>query len=205
MATKAKKRKKQKKSTFTPQPLQLKGEVWKPIIFGDNIADGVKMHASNLGRIKSFAIDKVDGIILQQGLVNKYLAISAQKKGDPSIPAKNRRQRFYVHKVIAETFLTRPSEEHVFVLHLNYKQGDNWLYNLKWATKREKELHFFENPNYINMPTHKLSEGQVRIIKKKLADPNRTTRLKMIAKNFGISEMQLYRISSGENWGHVKI
>ena len=80
MATKAKKRKKPKKSTFTPQPLQLKGEVWKPIIFGDEIAYGVKMHASNLGRIKSFAINKTDGIILQQGLVNKYLVISTQKK-----------------------------------------------------------------------------------------------------------------------------
>jgi hypothetical protein len=29
--------------------------------------------------------------------------------------------------------------------------------------------------------------------------------LKMLAKQFGISEMQLYRIKSGENWGHVKI
>ena len=27
----------------------------------------------------------------------------------------------------------------------------------------------------------------------------------MIAKQFGISEMQLYRIKSGENWGNVKI
>jgi hypothetical protein len=36
-------------------------------------------------------------------------------------------------------------------------------------------------------------------------DPNRKTRLKLIAKQFGISEMQLYRIKSGENWGHIKV
>jgi predicted DNA binding protein len=52
---------------------------------------------------------------------------------------------------------------------------------------------------------HKLTETDVRRIKKKIFDPNRKTRLKMIAKQFGISEMQLYRIKSGENWGHVKI
>jgi hypothetical protein len=28
--------------------------------------------------------------------------------------------------------------------------------------------------------------------------------MKQIAEHFGISEMQLYRIKSGENWGHVK-
>jgi predicted DNA binding protein len=51
----------------------------------------------------------------------------------------------------------------------------------------------------------KLTESKVRLLKKKIFDPNRKTRLKMLAKQFGISEMQLYRIKSGENWGHVKI
>jgi hypothetical protein len=43
------------------------------------------------------------------------------------------------------------------------------------------------------------------MIKRKLSDPKRKTRMKMIAKQFGISEMQLYRIKTGENWGHVTI
>jgi uncharacterized protein YjcR len=42
-------------------------------------------------------------------------------------------------------------------------------------------------------------------IKKLLAKPNRTTRLKMIAKQFGVSEMQISRIKSGENWSHIKV
>jgi len=49
----------------------------------------------------------------------------------------------------------------------------------------------------------KLNEGRVKIIKRKIFDPNRKTRMKIIAKEFGISTMQLYRIKSGENWGHV--
>lgn len=43
------------------------------------------------------------------------------------------------------------------------------------------------------------------LIKKMLARPEQKTRLKMIAKQFGVSEMQIRRIASGENWGHVKI
>lgn len=43
------------------------------------------------------------------------------------------------------------------------------------------------------------------LIKKILSKPDQRTRLKMIAKQFGVSEMQIRRIKSGENWGQVKI
>jgi uncharacterized protein YjcR len=41
------------------------------------------------------------------------------------------------------------------------------------------------------------------MIKRKLL--NGKTRLKMIAKQFGVSDMQIHRIKTGENWSHVKI
>jgi DNA-binding Xre family transcriptional regulator len=41
------------------------------------------------------------------------------------------------------------------------------------------------------------------MIKKMLQHDN--TRLKMIAKQFGITHTQLNRIRSGENWSYVKI
>jgi uncharacterized protein YjcR len=43
------------------------------------------------------------------------------------------------------------------------------------------------------------------LIKKLLAKPEQKTRLKMIAKQFGVSEMQIRRIKSGENWGHINV
>ena len=49
----------------------------------------------------------------------------------------------------------------------------------------------------------KLTETQVKLIKRKINDPNRKTRMKIIAKRYGVSVMQLYRIKSGENWGSV--
>ena len=51
----------------------------------------------------------------------------------------------------------------------------------------------------------KLTVTKVMLIKKLLAKPEQRTRLKMIAKQFGVSEMQIRRIKSGENWSHVKI
>jgi predicted DNA binding protein len=52
---------------------------------------------------------------------------------------------------------------------------------------------------------NKLTETQVIWLKKKLLDPNRKTRLKILAKQFGVSEMTLHRIRTGENWGHINV
>lgn len=48
----------------------------------------------------------------------------------------------------------------------------------------------------------KLKESDVRIIKHqlKLGVPSNA-----LAKMFNVSEMQIFRIKSGENWGHVKV
>jgi len=51
----------------------------------------------------------------------------------------------------------------------------------------------------------KLTVTKVIHIKKMLLNPNRKTRLKIIAKQFGISETHVRRIESGENWGHIKV
>ena len=50
----------------------------------------------------------------------------------------------------------------------------------------------------------KLNITKVKSIKRLLAKPGRKT-MKQIAEQFDISEMQLYRIKSGENWSHVTL
>ncbi|MFT4033894.1 MAG: hypothetical protein QM669_15880, partial [Siphonobacter sp.] len=60
-----------------------------------------------------------------------------------------------------------------------------------------------EKPRPKRTKNYKLTESKVLMIKKMLkSDKNR---LKMIAKQFGITHTQLNRIRSGENWGHVKV
>ena len=60
------------------------------------------------------------------------------------------------------------------------------------------------NTNY-QFWRHKLTTTKILLIKNKLFNPNRKTRLKMIARQFGVSAMTLHRIKTGENWGQIKL
>lgn len=117
---------------------------------------------------------------------------------------------FCVHKMVGICFLERENENEKFVIHLDHDLLNNNVENLKFVNQKELSKHQRTNPKFIEsrkkwIPKSKLNEGRVRIIKKKILDPNRKTRLKLIAKQFGISESQLRRIKSGENWKHVKV
>lgn len=68
-----------------------------------------------------------------------------------------------------------------------------------WQKEEKRALEKYGPKN------KKLSEIDVIRLKKKLLDPNRKTRLKILARQFGVSEMQLHRIKTGENWGHIKV
>ena len=52
-----------------------------------------------------------------------------------------------------------------------------------------------------NTKMSKLTENEVLLIKRKL---NRGATLRSISKQFGVSDMQIHRIKTGENWGHLK-
>ncbi|WP_139957494.1 HNH endonuclease [Flavicella sediminum] len=177
----------------------VRGEVWKDLELVDNITTTKKYRISNMGRF-SYELDGKQ-VLAGKPLTNGYETLSLKNKDTMKKATR------YVHKLVAQNFLEQG--DGVFVIHLNYDKLDNRVENLKWATKREKEKHQFANPIYIDRVyvkgSAKLTEGRVRMIKKKVLDPNRKTRMKMIAKQFGISEMQLYRIKTGENWGEVTI
>jgi DNA invertase Pin-like site-specific DNA recombinase len=50
----------------------------------------------------------------------------------------------------------------------------------------------------------KLTAVQVKTIKDMIKNPKRKLTYKQIADKYKVSEMTLYRIKSGENWGKVK-
>ena len=175
-------------------------EEWKDIKFDDQISDLKKFKISNHGRVLYIKDDKE--FLRKKSFINGYETISLKQA------INNKGTSRYVHKLVAQHFLEKESEEQIYVLHLNYDKENNTIENLKWATKREKELHQFKNPVFIEAKknkktSYKLSEGKVKIIKRQLK--NKRTRITMIAKRFGVSDMQIHRIKSGENWGHVTI
>jgi len=174
-----------------------KTERWHEIDFETNLLHD-KYEVSHLGRIKSYAIDKDNGRVLRGGNVNGYRCITVKFGEDMT-------RQYYVHRLVAETFLTKEIKDQHYVIHLDYDKQNNSIYNLKWATEEELVAHNNKNPEVLKRRTtgYKLTEADVRVIKRLLK--SHKTRLSMIAKRFGITHTQLNRIRSGENWGHVKV
>ena len=177
-------------------------EKWTPIVIDvEGVEKPPRYEVSNFGRLRSFQNNE-KGEIIKGSVIQGYKSLNIRL---PKGKSFNR----YVHKLIAETFVEKPSIDHKFVIHLDFDKQSNHYENLKWATKDEMVAHNKLNPAVINKPipkrtkNYKLTETKVRMIKKMLQHDN--TRLKMIAKQFGITHTQLNRIRSGENWGYVKI
>lgn len=177
-------------------------EKWANIKFEENISEKETYQISTHGRVKSLKVNPESGMIIKLFKVNNYQRL-------PLIQKNGKRTARYIHKLVAQTFIKKTNDSQRFVIHIDYDKDNNNISNLMWATKKEKEKHQFSNPKYKNPSNRirysKLNEGRVKMIKRKLNDPNRKTRLKIIAKQFGISEMQLHRIKTGENWGYVKV
>ncbi|MFA6923697.1 MAG: HNH endonuclease [Bacteroidales bacterium] len=171
---------------------------------------------TDYGRVISYT-DKIEnGRILKIGTVEGYKIFRyTMYKNENNKLIKGKRKHLFVHRLVAEHFLPKKSDDKIFVLHLDHSRDNNYVENLQWATKAEMLEHSKKSPLVIearknrsgNMKTKgpKLTATQVLFIKKKLLDPNRKTRLRIIAKQFGVSEMALYRIKTGENWGHIVV
>lgn len=173
-----------------------KNERWKDIESKD-FATAHRYQVSDRGRIKSFAIDKENGEIIEGSTLKGYKAVNLRMADD-------RRVNKYVHKLVAQAFLKGESENHKYVIHIDYDKSNNHVSNLKWVSRDAMYKHSNNNPAVIKRKTtgYKLTEAKVRIIKRLLKSDK--TRLSMIAKRFGITHTQLNRIRSGENWGHVE-
>ncbi|TAM94826.1 MAG: hypothetical protein EPN39_16525 [Chitinophagaceae bacterium] len=182
----------------------LRNEGWKdlPIKFKSSLRK--KYAVSNHGRVVSYTKEIKDGNLLNGSTVEGYTVINV-KPNDTF-------QSLYLHREIAKLFLPKPGRTYKYVIHLDHDKKNNHIKNLRWATKEEMEAHQQKSPAKIaykerqrNRTTGlKLNSAKVRSIKRMLGSPDRKT-MKQIANQFGISEMQLYRIKKGENWGHVTL
>lgn len=166
-----------------------------------------KYAVSNYGRVISYKDSMEKGSIIKGGILRGYITLPLRPFGVS--------KTFYVHKLVAEKFIDKTNDEQQYVIHIDFNKSNNHVENLRWATKDEMFAHQQKNPTVLEarknqkgrkmQEGHKLNATQVMRLKRRIMDPNRKTRLKIIAKEFGISEMQLYRIKSGENWGHIEV
>lgn len=178
-----------------------RNETWKVIQFNKGVFR-CNYAVSDQGRLVSYTDSIQDGTILKGTLMGGYPTLKLKPEG--------RNMTLFIHRLVAEAFLPKKSSRHSYVIHMDFNKENNAVKNLRWATKDEMENHQQKSPAVLAYRSvnrkkgHKLTDATVKRIKQMIADKNRKMTMKDIAGQFDISEMQLYRIKSGENWGHVK-
>ena len=184
---------------------KINGEVWKTLQFPGAKNLRKKYALSSHGRISSYYDDIFeDGKLLLGSLTTGYRTLNMHRADNKGT--------LYVHREICRLFNGKPSAKHKYVVHLNHNKTDNAAKNLKFATLDEMIAHQQKSPAklaYKEVQANrtkglKLNAKQVAAIKKILEDPKRKLTIKKIAEKYKVSEMTVYRIKSGENWGRVK-
>jgi hypothetical protein len=184
---------------------KIPGEVWKQMQFPGYKQLRKKYAVSNQGRAASYS-ESVgsDGKLLNGSLTSGYRTLNLHvEDGNGTI---------YIHREVAKLFCKKKSPKHKFVIHNNHKKTDNSSKNLKWATLEEVSDHQQGSPQKIAYKKRqanrtvglKLTAAQVKNIKDAIKNPKRKLTYKQMAEKYGVSEMTLYRIKSGENWGRIK-
>ena len=184
---------------------KLAGENWKTLQFPGWKELRKKYAVSSHGRVASFTDDiHEDGKLLNGSLTTGYKSLNLHRP--------NSKGTIYIHREVAKLFSKKPSPKHKFVVHVNHNKLDNRSANLKWATQEEVAKHQQKSPAKIAYKKIqasrntglKLNAKQVSAIRKILGDPKRKLTFRQLAEKYSVSEMTLYRIKSGENWGKVK-
>lgn len=184
---------------------KINGEIWKQLQFKGWKLLRKKYAVSSHGRAASYYEDiHEDGKILEGSITSGYKTLNLHIDGNNGT--------IYFHREIARLFNKKNSPREKFVIHLNHNKTDNSAKNLKWATQSDVSIHQQKSPEKIayKKVQHsrtqglKLSLAQVKAIKATIDNPRRKLTYKQLADKYNVSEMTIYRIKSGENWGNVK-
>ncbi|MEI7472405.1 MAG: NUMOD4 domain-containing protein [Chitinophagaceae bacterium] len=184
---------------------KLTGEQWKQIQFSGHKSLRNKYAVSSLGRAASYSTSlEEDGKLLRGSITSGYRTLN--------LHIEESNGTIYIHREVAKHFCKKKSPKDKYVIHVNHKKTDNSYKNLKWANLEEVSKHQQKSPAKLaykkvqasRTKGLKLNADQVKTIKSLIFDPKRKLTYKQLAKKYKVSEMTLYRIRSGENWGKVK-
>lgn len=96
-------------------------------------------HASTCGKIISTKLEQPKVLATDDNCTG-YLRVTLSKDGAT--------KRFYVHRLVAQTFLETPTDdpagaERSEVNHIDCDRGNNKLANLEWCSRSENTSHDF--------------------------------------------------------------
>jgi hypothetical protein len=180
-------------------------ELWKqiPLPKGSTTRNyAVSTH----GRLASFDGNMNDKLILKLHNSSGFPRIGVNING--------KSKAIFPHHAIGAVFIKKHNPKCKYVIHLDHNKENNHISNLKWATPKEQIEHNKKSPHvlkaiknkvYTGGTAKKLNEKKVVALKKEIWNPKRKLTMKQLAEKYGIAEMNLYRIKSGELWFHVHV
>lgn len=180
-------------------------ELWKqiPLPKGSTTRNyAVSTH----GRLASFDDNINDRLVLKLHNSSGFPRIGVNING--------KSKAIFPHHAIGAVFLKKHNPKCRYVIHLDHNKENNHISNLKWATAKEQIEHNKKSPHvlkaiknkvYTGSTAKKLDEKKVIALKKEIWNPKRKLTMKQLAEKYGIAEMNLYRIKSGELWFHVHV
>ena len=104
---------------------------------------------------------------------------------------------FYIHRLVALTFLGSPPSERHEVAHGDGRPHNNHVSNLRWALPAENSADKHQHGTALigeRANGRKLTEGEVREIRAALGSNV------VLARRYGISSSQVQRIRAREDW-----
>lgn len=136
--------------------------------------------------------------------VAAHVLNGSPSKGYPrvTLSVAGRCQRFFVHRIVAETFLG-PCPGGLEVAHLNGNRRDSRLTNLRYVTRSENHLHKIAHgtmPMGDSHPGRSITEKIARRIGKRLEEVGSCSR---VAEEFGTTAGVVSHIAMGRTWRHV--
>lgn len=174
-----------------------KNETWKKVKFKKGITPRYNYAVSNFGRFCRYEKNVEDGSLLNGANLGGYKVMSL-RTGDTT-------QTIYIHKLVAENFVSKTAPKQKFVIHLDHNKDNNKFNNLSWATNSDVGSNQAKNPAFIERVSKKPSYSKLTVAKVKsiraMLDKGQSA--KLIADKFDVSRVQIYRIKKGEVWNKL--
>ena len=166
-------------------------EIWRDVANYDGL-----YKVSNYGRVKSFHC--ANGKILARGFDSGRYPMMHLNKGKQS-------KTMSIHKLVSRAFLVNVDNKR----EINHKDGNkenNCVWNLEWATRKENMEHAARMGLIRNGEDNgkaKLTNEQVKFIRKIYKPRDKTFGVKALARQFGVSKEAMSDIINGKSFKRV--
>lgn len=173
-------------------------EIWERLIYqGKDYGDYYEV--SNYGEIRNAKTKKIR---------RKNITKTGYYFVNGSLGSRTKKITFRIHKAVAETFISNPSNFPV----PNHKDGNklnNNVNNLEWCTYSKNMQHAYDN-NLISIPygedTHiaKLDNEAVKYIREHYVPYDKNFGTRALGRKFGVDHDTIRSVLNNETWTHVE-